>query len=72
MAVSVRSGTAFEPGTPHPLFSRDGVTPPLRPGYVDVSPDGRFVMARQIKAGESAAPMVTLVPDRAAIFEGRE
>uniref|UniRef100_Q01PW8 Serine/threonine protein kinase n=1 Tax=Solibacter usitatus (strain Ellin6076) TaxID=234267 RepID=Q01PW8_SOLUE len=58
MAVSVKTGAAFEAETPHPLFETILPTTPLRQAY-SVSPDGqRFLLTSPLEA--SSAPLTLI------------
>jgi len=52
MAVPVSTGSAFNAGTPRPLFSLQGYRRARNRPQYDVAPDGRFVMIRE--SGRSA------------------
>ena len=64
MAVSVKAGSAFEFGTPKPLFEMHNVAGArnaagLRQQY-DISPDGQRILVNVAIAEESSSP-ITLV-----------
>ena len=66
MAVEIRSGAAFEAGTPQALFTTSFKDVPGSP--YDVSSDGqRFLLNRPI--GEESSPPITLVQNWTALLK---